>query len=174
MFITADLFFFALLFNIFIWERLNQAQLFETSRQLLNPNIGLLNTFFLLTSSWFMVRAVRSARAALRIRLVTNILVAVICGVGFAVSKLFEYNAKLHSSITILTNDFFQYYFIFTGFHFFHVLIGLIALVVLLNKARTEVLDERYLFWIETGASYWHMVDLLWLMLFPLLYLMRA
>jgi nitric oxide reductase NorE protein len=136
--------------------------------------VGLLNTIFLLTSSWFVVRAVDAARRARRSKLKMNLFLAIAMGAGFGVSKFFEYHAKLQHSITIFTNDFFQYYYIFTGFHFFHFIIGIIALIVILSKAYIEEIDKRYVSLIESGASYWHMVDLLWLMLFPLLYLMRA
>ena len=64
--ITADVFLFAVFFNIFIWDRLHQAQLFEASRKLLNPDVGLLSTFFLLTSSWFMVSATHPMQRPLR------------------------------------------------------------------------------------------------------------
>jgi nitric oxide reductase NorE protein len=172
--ITADVFLFAVFFNIFIWDRLHQAQLFEASRKLLNPDVGLLSTFFLLTSSWFMVGAVHAAREAKRRSLLRSLILAMVAGSGFAISKIFEYSHKIAAGITLVTNDFFQYYFILTGFHFFHFILGMGVLAALWAKAKNDDLDEKFLLWIESGASYWHMVDLLWLMLFPLLYLLRA
>lgn len=173
VFITADIFFFGFLFNIFIWERLRNVALFEQSRKLLDPNIGLANTLFLLTSSWFVVGAVHAARQGRRDALLRFLALAIVAGSGFAISKISEYAHKAAAGVSMLTNDFFMYYFILTGLHFFHFMIGMIVLGVLWSRARRGPLDGRYVVWIESGASYWHMVDLLWLLIFPLMYLLR-
>ena len=72
----------------------------------------------------------------------------------------------------MLTNDFYMYYFALTGLHFVHLVIGIVVLTVLLTKARGGMTSD-YQRYLESGASYWHMVDLLWIMLFPLLYLVH-
>jgi len=104
------------------------------------------------------------------------------CGLGFAAVKIIEYREKITAGITLTTNDFYMYYYIFTGLHFLHVLIGMGVLVFLWFKARAAVQrkgelsdgdNEKEMMLIESGASYWHMVDLLWIVLFPLLYLMK-
>ena len=69
--------------------------------------------------------------------------------------------------------DFFMYYFILTGIHFLHVSAGTIMLFVLWKKARAGAYGSHNVMGLESGATYWHMVDLLWIILFPLLYLMR-
>ena len=96
--------------------------------------------------------------------------------------KIIEYSEKLSAGITITSNDFYMYYYIFTGLHFLHVLIGMGVLVFLWYRARLAAKNslardtaviEKDMVLVESGASYWHMVDLLWIVLFPLLYLMK-
>jgi nitric oxide reductase NorE protein len=174
VFITADVCAFALFFLLFTIGRAGNPPLYEQSRQALNPAVGLLNTFILLTSSLFMVFAVTAARDGNRPRVTLNLSLAMLVGAGFAVSKLFEYSAKIHAGITMLSNEFFTYYFVLTGIHFLHFTVGMIVLWVCLAKAKSQDIDARYLVWIESSGCYWHMVDLLWIVLFPMLYLLRT
>jgi nitric oxide reductase NorE protein len=173
LFIGADLCAFGLFFALFTWGRLHDPALYEESRRALDPGIGLANTLILLTSSLFMVLAVEAARDGSRERTIRHLVFAMAVGSAFAVTKAAEYTAKIRAGITMLSNEFFMYYFVFTGIHFLHFVVGLAVLAVCLQKARTQALDDRYLIWIESSGCYWHMVDLLWVMLFPLLYLQR-
>ena len=164
---------FGLLFVSFVLDRGKQPALFQASRKLLNPNIGGLNTLILLSSSWFVALAVEAARRNDQARLCRCLAGGIACGLAFGVSKVFEYTEKLRAGISLLSNPFFSYYYALTGIHLLHVAAGTIILVVLLRKARAGAYGGGKLSGLETGASYWHMVDLLWIMLFPLLYLMR-
>jgi len=174
VFILADMAMFGMFFLVFTLGRAENPALFETSRQHLNANLGLANTLILLTSSWMMVQAVHAARHQDRARTIRFLTLTILIGSGFAVTKIVEYAAKAKAGISMLTNDFFMYYFVYTGIHFVHFLMGIAALAVTLSKARRDTLDHRYRIWIESVGCYWHMVDLLWVMLFPLLYLQRA
>jgi nitric oxide reductase NorE protein len=173
-FIIADMGAFALFFLIFTVGRVSAPALFEQSRQHLDINLGLFNTLILLTSSLFMVRAVEAARAGVRAAVIRNLALTMLIGSGFAVTKIIEYAAKAHAGIGLTTNEFFTYYFVFTGIHFLHFLIGIGALAMMLVKARRDALDAKFQTWIESVGCYWHMVDLLWIMLFPMIYLQRA
>ena len=173
-FIIADMAAFAMFFLIFTVGRMAAPELYEDSRQQLDATIGLLNTLILLTSSYVMVRAVESARIANRIGTIRNLVLTILIGLGFAVTKVLEYKAKGAAGIGLTTNEFFTYYFAFTGIHFLHYVIGIAALLMMLAKARADALDDRFRTWIESVGCYWHMVDLLWIMLFPLLYLLKA
>lgn len=173
-FITADVFLFCLFFVVFSVERLKEPALYEQSRQLLNANIGLANTLILLTSSWFMVLAVEAARESRRDLVRRNLLLAMLVGLGFAVLKVTEYTLKIQSGITAFTSPFFLYYYAFTAIHFMHFIVGMGVLAVCFHKAGHDPIDHKYLMWIESGGCYWHMVDLLWIVLFPMLYLLRA
>jgi nitric oxide reductase NorE protein len=174
VFIIADMGAFALFFLLFTVGRVGDPALYEESRQHLNATLGLLNTLILLTSSLFMVRAVEAARRDDRGGVSLNLALTMLIGSGFAVSKFVEYSAKADAGITLVTNEFFTYYFVFTGIHFLHFAIGILLLAMMLVRSRRETLDGKFLVWIESVGCYWHMVDLLWIMLFPMLYLLRA
>ncbi len=173
-FIIADMGAFALFFLIFTAGRIASPDLYEASRQHLDVSLGLLNTLILLTSSFFMVKAVEAARAGVRGAVIRNLILTIMIGLGFAVSKIIEYNAKGAAGIGLTTNEFYTYYFAFTGIHFLHFAIGIGALLMMFAKARFDALDDRFRVWIESVGCYWHMVDLLWIMLFPMIYLQRA
>jgi nitric oxide reductase NorE protein len=173
VFVLADMTVFAVLFGSFMVSRHQNPALFEASRHALNPSFGGVNTLILLTSSWFAalaLSAVRKSRFALAQRFIGG---AILCGLAFMVSKGIEYTEKLHAGISMLTNDFFMYYFTLTGIHLFHVVAGNVVLVVLWFMARARAFDPARPVVLECGAIYWHMVDLLWIILFPLLYLVR-
>jgi nitric oxide reductase NorE protein len=173
-FITADISLFAVLFAAFMFHRAGAPALFEQSRQALNPTLGTLNTLILLTSSWLVALAVEAARAAERARVVRLLCAGMLVGGGFAVTKAVEYAAKIEAGLTMVHDDFYMFYWSLTGLHFVHFLLGMVVLGVCLHKARHEALDARYVVWIESSGCYWHMVDLLWIMIFPMIYLLRA
>ena len=173
-FITADITMFAVFFALFVVERYKAVALFETSRQKLDPVLGVLNTLILLSSSWLVALAVHSARSGRRDAVQRYLTLGMLVGAGFAVSKIFEYWQKISHGITLLSNDFFMFYFALTGLHFLHFVIGMVVLAVCLAKSRTDALDQKYVVWIESSGCYWHMVDLLWIVLFPMLYLLHA
>lgn len=173
IFVLGDMVVFALFFAVFVFYRGQNPELYQQSQAVLNSNYGALNTLLLLTSSWFVVLAVNAARKNMRMPAFVLFALAWLCGAGFATVKVFEYSEKINAGIGLTTNDFFMYYFIFTGLHFVHVLIGMVLLVFLAVIARRGISKPGDLALLEGGASYWHMVDVLWIILFPLLYLMR-
>jgi len=89
------------------------------------------------------------------------------------VSMTLEYMAKFDAGISMLTNDFFMYYFIMTGMHLGHAVVGNVILAVLWFKSRSGSASSGNLTVYESGATYWHMVDLLWVIIFGLFYVMR-
>lgn len=173
VFIAADTMAFGLFFLLFTLGRIARPALYRESAGHLSVELGVLNTLILLTSGWLMAQAVEAARRGDRARLVARLVLALAVGLGFAVTKVVEYGMKIHAGITMLSNEFFMYYYALTGVHFLHFAIGVGMLLVLISKARHDAMDARLRVWVESGASYWHMVDLLWIMLFPLLYLQR-
>ena len=173
IFILGDMAVFALFFAVFMFYRGQDTALYQQSQALLNANYGAFNTLLLLTSSWFVVLGVNAARRNATKAAPALFALAFACGAGFAVTKVIEYAEKAEAGIGLTSNDFFMYYYILTGLHFLHVLIGMILLVVLGVIARRGINKPGDLAVIEGGASYWHMVDVLWIILFPLLYLMK-
>jgi len=171
-FITADVMAFGMFFVLFMRQRTVDPALFNSASMKLDVRLGVINTLILITSSWLVVLGVERARRRDRAGLLRFWAIAMAVGAGFAVTKCIEYADKFSHGVTMLTNDFFMFYFFLTGIHFLHFLVGMAALGFLWFKARVEPLDGPYLGWLESGGIYWHMVDLLWVMLFPLLYLM--
>ena len=174
-FIAADCAGFAIFFIVFMSERLKQPALFDASARLLDIPLGLANTLILISSSWLVALAITAADAG-RFQSAKRLLVGGLAvGGGFAILKIAEYHAKLSAGITPTSNGFFTLYFILTGIHFLHYVIGLVVLVAMiaaLHRPKAEA--GGGVPWLEAGALYWHMVDLLWLFLFPMLYLLPS
>jgi nitric oxide reductase NorE protein len=125
------------------------------------------------TSSLLLALAVRSAhRGELR---TARWLVAgtIALGLAFAVVKVADYAIEVESGHTLSTNAFFMYYFVITGIHLLHLIVGVIALTVIVFGLRGVGDPGRNRIVFECGASYWHLIDLLWMFIFPLLYLAR-
>ena len=171
IFIAADTASFVLFFAVFMAERLHQVALFSRSARLLDARLGLLNTLILITSGWFValaLAAIRSGRTKLaRVRL----MLALVVGSIFGIVKIIEYAGKIWHGLTPTTNEFFTFYYILTGVHFLHYLIGMALLLFLLGKVREPADEQTQFLWFTPIAGYWHMVDLLWVFLFPMLYL---
>jgi cytochrome c oxidase subunit 3 len=99
------------------------------------------------------------------------LLITIICGLGFGVVKYFEYSAKFAHHIYPDTSIFFSLYFMMTGLHMLHVFIGLLILATMFVLTLKGKFTSEYNTPIEIGGLYWHLVDLIWIYLFPLLYL---
>ena len=170
-FVFIDMIVFSLFFVVYLSERLRLPGVFAASQTHLDPKFGLVDALILLTSSLFVAEAVAAARLAqarlVRIRLA----LALGCGLMFSASKLTEYAGKFAAGITPVTNSFFSFYFLLTMIHFLHVLAGMVFIAHCLTRARAENGQPTYLTKLENTGLFWHFVDLLWLFLFPLLYL---
>jgi len=173
MFIVGDLVIFTLLFAVFLYYRADNVPLFTESQRTLNQTYGAVNTLLLLSSSWFVALAVQGARIGERLNALRLIALAFGCGVGFIGIKYLEYSEKFRAGYNIVTNDFFMYYFLTTGIHLVHVVIGMAVLAFLWHTTRGGEIDAGKLSTLESGASFWHLVDILWIALFALLYMLR-
>jgi nitric oxide reductase NorE protein len=173
VFVLGDMVVFALLFGVFVYYRAADVPLFANAQLTLNQSLGALNTLLLLTSSWFVVHGVEAVRAH-RAALARGMLAAAFaCGVGFMVVKYFEYGEKLRAGHTITSNDFFMYYYLLTGIHLLHVTLGMAVLAYLWRRLHGAADMDAQISAVESGASFWHMVDILWILLFALVYMMR-
>jgi nitric oxide reductase NorE protein len=173
VFIGADSVIFCILFGSFMHDRMAQPALFENSRHALNFNFGGIDTLILLTSSWFVALAVSAARKDQFAQVSRFLAGGLVTGVLFMVSKSIEYGEKFAAGITPATNNFFMWYFTLTGIHLIHVLVGSCLIATLWVKSRQRFHNSHNMTFIECVASFWHLVDLLWIFLFPLLYLLR-
>jgi nitric oxide reductase NorE protein len=170
--ILGDLFVFSTFFLMFAWYRGNALPVFETGRALLNRNFGLINTLLLLTSSLLVAIAVHRVRTR-REGAPAFLNFAILCSVAFAGIKALEYGEKIRAGIGFATSDFFMLYYAFTGIHLIHVILGIGVLVFMRSAARDPDAADRRMIAIESGASFWHLVDLLWIVLFALFYVLR-
>jgi len=172
-FILAELLAFAVFFLAYAFARAGNVEMFNESQLTLDLNSGALNTVLLITGSWFVVLAVQAVKRDAT-RLGARWLAAgMACGFAFLVVKVFEYSAKFDADISLSTNTFYMFYISLTFFHFMHVVLGMVILAILLVKTHQGAYGSREHNALESGAAYWHMVDLLWIVLFPLVYVMR-
>lgn len=174
VFIGADSVIFAILFMSFMQDRLKDPALFEESRNTLNMHLGGIDTLILLTSSWLVALGILALKRD-RLDLVPRYLLGgALTGLAFVVSKSFEYFLKFAEGITPGTNPFYMWYFTLTGIHLAHVLAGSALLTYVWVRSRRGAFSSSNRMVPECVASFWHLVDLLWIVLFPLLYLQKA
>jgi nitric oxide reductase NorE protein len=173
IFILAELLVFAVFFASYAFARSGNVELFNHYQQTLNRNIGAANTVILLTGSLFVVLAVQAIKAGKAILCRNWLLAGVGMGLLFLILKSIEFADKFGQGISLSTNTFYMFYLSLTFFHFMHVIMGMIILGAVAWKAHSGEYSAVQHTGVETGASYWHMVDLVWVVLFPLVYVMR-
>lgn len=168
--VLGDLVIFAGYFVIFMVYRAMTPEEFLRAQQHLDVNIGVINTLILLTSSLFVARSVLAARAGQHRRAIRLVYLGGFGGVLFVCFKCYEWASKIIAGHTN-SQMFYSFYYVLTGVHLVHVLIGLIVLGAVIRELRNA--GRRRVWMVESGAVYWHMVDLLWVIIFGLLYVMR-
>ncbi len=138
---------------------------FIAAQDTLDRLAGTINTAVLLTSGLFAALANEAARLGRR-NLARKLLGAAgTLGIAFLVVKGFEYAREFAAGADIDSSPFFTLYFLVTGFHALHVVLGLIILANVAWSAEPMA--------VETGTAFWHMVDLIWVIVFPVFYLLR-
>ena len=147
-----------------------EPETFHESRLLLNVTYGTINTVLLLTSGFFMAASVHEMKKNQKQKSQKYLLMAMLFGVFFLMLKVIEYSAKLEAGLDISYNTFFTFYWLLTLFHVIHVIVGLVILAsvyfgIKKEKSTTKIED------VEASAAFWHMCDLIWLLLFPIIYL---
>ena len=145
-------------------------ELFHTSRLQLNSTYGAINTMLLLTSGFFMATSMHQLKKSNFDKSRIYLKLTMLGGVLFLVLKSVEYYEKLQHGLGMGENTFFNFYWLLTGFHVIHVIVGLLIIVSMyfgIKKKKENVKMEDA----EAGAAFWHMCDLIWLLLFPMLYL---
>jgi len=173
IFIYAELLVFGIFFLSYAFARSQNVELFNESQLNLNRISGAINTLILITSSYFVVRAVAAIRENNSLLCARWLLAAIVLASAFIVIKLFEFISKYSEGISLSTNTFYMFYLSMTFFHFMHVIMGMVILIAVMRKAKQGGYSNEDHTGVETGASYWHMVDLVWIILFPLVYVMR-
>jgi len=169
-FILAELTVFAILFIGFaVTEQLNTAMFIEGKAKL-HQLSGLINTLTLITSSFLVALALNAMHKGNGIKSAILLVAAKLVASVYIAIKVWEYLSLFDQNIDIETNTFFTLYFMITFFHLMHVLLGMVILIFIAVKAAKNQYNTRNMSGFESGASYWHMVDMLWIILFPLIY----
>ena len=163
--IFSELLAFGALLGGFAVARMVNRAVFDAGQAQLDPMLAGFNTFVLVLSGWCAARGTVSAHASKPRAARAWVFGAIALGAGFIALKIVEYADDLARGLDIETSPFFTLYFLLTGFHLLHVVLGIAILSVVAWHARATD--------IETGAAFWHMVDLVWLLLFPIIYLVR-
>jgi len=171
LFVVGELFIFAFYFFVFMMYRTHATADFVGSQRHLNLAVGAGNTVILLTSSYLVALAVQAAREGSHDRARRLVRWTVALGVVFMTIKLGEWAYEVRHGYTFPSDDFFMFYFALTGVHLFHVLMGLGILGLVLHELRTPALQRQFV--VEAAGTYWHMVDVVWIVLFALLYVLR-
>lgn len=172
-FIFMELLVFGIFFIVYAVMRIQNIEMFNHYQLTLNRELGAANTLLLITSSYFVVRAVQAIRINNVKSCIYWLYAALVGGMGFLILKSFEYSDKFSEGINLSTNTFYMFYLSLTMFHFLHVVLGMLILFAVVLKAKRGAYTAQNHTGVETGASYWHMVDLVWIVLFPLVYIIR-
>lgn len=183
LFLATEILMFGVFFVSYGIFRGLYPELYQSASQHLNTTMGAANTVVLLFSSLTMAIAVHDTQSGNNKRAFYFLLITFLCAATFMVIKYFEYTHKFHLGIfpgkffTFQTDVpnmglFFSVYFVMTGLHGIHVLIGMGLIAWLMVKIKKNQISPAYYTPVEGVGLYWHIVDIIWIFLFPLLYLM--
>ena len=173
LFLATELLLFGGLFCAYAVFYNRNHELFAEGSKWLDWRFGAFNTVVLLFSSFTMVRAVDSAQRGDNKKVAGWLNLTIICAAIFMVVKFFEYKAKIEHGLFPPPNIYFGLYFTMTALHGFHVLVGIGLLQWVKSLAKKGMYSTTYYTPVEVSGLYWHLVDLIWIYLFPLLYLIH-
>ena len=170
-FVLFEALLFTAYFTVYVICRTRSVDLFLQSQAHLDLRVGGFNTLVLLASSWSVARCAQAARERSFRAALTNAFLTMLFGSVFLVSKVLEWAREIDKGFTFTTNEFFSFYYFLTGLHFLHLLIGFVFLGIVVYQLWSPARRSQEL--VETGATYWHTIDFLWVLIFALLYVMR-
>lgn len=183
LFLLTEILMFGGLFVGYTFYHSEYPAMFAEGAKFLDWRLGAINTVVLLLSSFTMARSIHYAQKGMKKECVRDLWVTLICGAIFMGIKFFEYQHKFHDGLlpgAFFTHEgaqasnlalYFSFYFLMTGLHGSHVLIGMGLIYWVLRRAKKGEFSAHYYTPLEGTALFWHLVDLIWIYLFPLLYL---
>jgi len=171
IFISAEMITFGLFFLAYAYSEQSDPEHFGPSKALLNPLVAAINTVILVTSGFLAALASHAMERGKAKETAWLLVSASFLGIAFLVIKGWEYVSKYAMDITMSTDTFFSFYYFLTLLHFLHVLLGLVILFAVAGKALKGMYTAENHMGVKTATAYWHMCDLIWLILFPLIYL---
>jgi cytochrome c oxidase subunit 3 len=186
-FLITEIMFFGGLFLAYLLYRMYNPQDFASASSHLNWQLGLVNTIVLICSSLTMALAVYYSQVGNKRLLLLFLALTILLGLTFLVIKGFEYYGKYTDHLIPgflfdwhgpgnpqRVQMFYYIYFAMTGIHALHMIIGIAIMLVLMYMAARNRFTPEYHSPVEISGLYWHFVDIVWIFLFPLLYLIGA
>lgn len=181
LFLFTELLLFGGMFFLYsVYRFVNQEQ-FHIAAKELNTLVGTFNTIILLTSSLTMALAIAAIQRNNKSLSIFFQAITILLAFGFLINKYFEWSIKFHHGIfpgsEILINKpkgeilFFGLYYVMTGLHGLHVVIGIILIGIMTRLTMKNVITKDSYVKLESAGLYWHLVDIIWIFLFPLFYL---
>jgi len=168
--IFLELFTFGAVLIALVISSKEDPEAYHQSRLHLNAAFGATNTVFLLVSGFFMATSVQQFKASNIEKTLFYLRLTMLGGLLFSILKSTEYYKKIEGGFGLGYDSFFTYYWLLTSFHVIHVIVGLVILAFMyygIKKSDQDTVLED----LEASAAFWHMCDLIWLLLFPTLYL---
>jgi len=181
LFLFTEMLLFGGLFIVYSVYRLRNPTAFHFAAQELSVTIGTINTIILLISSAMIAMSITALRLKNKKLCLTFIGITIILGLAFLVNKYFEWAGHIRehiypgSSVLALRGQgdvlFYGLYFFMTGLHALHIIIGLVFIGVITARIINDKINSENFVLLENSGLYWHLVDLIWIFLFPLFYL---
>jgi len=183
LFLFTELILFGGMFLVYAVYRFRFSEEFHLAATQLDTLVGTVNTMILLTSSLTVAMSITALRKGSRALSVFLLSATIVLGLAFLANKVFEWAHKIDAGLyprspAMLALPqgeilYFGLYYVMTGLHALHVIIGLIVLAVMLRMIVRGTLTQDRPFRLEAGGLYWHLVDIIWIFLFPLFYLLH-
>jgi nitric oxide reductase NorE protein len=171
--LIAEMATFTALFGVIVWSRASNPRIFAEGQAVLSQPLGLFNTIVLIAGSVLVVNAITAVQRGQTQQASRSLGAAMACGAVFAAVKAVEYHHVVHHGAFIHTNAYWMFFFAVTGAHLLHVFVGVSVLGLIRRRVRLGLPGRRDRELFMSATCYWHMVDLLWLVLFPLFYLVN-
>lgn len=181
IFIFTEILLFGGLFIVYAVYRYRNPVAFHLAAKQLDVFVGTLNTIILLISSMTVAMAISAVQLGDKKKCFYLLLTTIALAFAFLVNKYFEWGAKIgHGIYPGSTNLkelgdgdilFFGLYFVMTGLHALHIIVGMTVLTIMLVKVRNGSVNSGYFIQLENAGLYWHLVDIIWIFLYPLFYL---
>ncbi len=183
LFLYTELLLFGGLFLVYmVYRYLNQEAFLEASYEL-NVWMGGINTVILLTSSMTIAMSITALQKGDKKLSVTLQWITIAAALAFLVIKYFEWGAKFehglfpgmehYNSLPVGERLYYYLYFFMTGLHALHVIVGGVFIMVVIKKVENGSVNQKRYSLLENSGLYWHLVDLIWIYLFPLFYLIH-
>lgn len=181
LFLFTEILLFGGLFILYSVYLSRYADFFHKAGKDLNVIIGTINTLILITSSFAIAASITALQKGDKVKSIIAVTFTILCAFSFLVNKFFEWTAKFEHGIypnsTKLLElpkgeiTFYNLYYVMTGLHAFHVFVGIVLLSIVLFFIQSDKINKDNFITLENSALYWHIVDLIWIFLYPLFYL---